>query len=490
MNKFYASLKNIMALLASAIILVGCGSDDQSNVNNQNNANTPKRPPIDTRYLFAQTNDPRGNQVVSFSVDEEGAPTESRAFSTGSVGDADEGDFNSQSALRVYNNYLLVANPGDAENESGITDGNSAITVFRVLNNGYLSRIDQRSDIDGVQNIDSMGKRAVSIDWFETDNKIWVVVANQHSTRVCITPQPGGTLADCIDQYGQSLSDLTTSEEPAASLQLFSFSAGVLTYERELVSFPANIGGPSQVSISPDGTKIATALFGIPHLDFPSDARFQKPSRTYIWDFDSEKGSIKQPRYFEHPGIGGSIGFAWDPDSRYVYVSSATLDAGTLEANLVALDSEDIDAVFTSDGNSVWSGSGAVPSDVRPEACWVWINQAADRIYTVAFQTNTITTFTVDGADLAPRQTVSRMGVDVADAKDIVFSADGKFAYVLGAYQTYTLSTFDVAEDGSLMEQNTSPLLIQASRPNGEPLLPSTHAYQGLTAFPGDYLGY
>ena len=479
-------------LLSTILVIGGCSSSNSSpEPSDPDSSDEMPEEPTRTQFLYTQTNDARGNQVVGFAVNEDGNLVELGVYDTASVGDADEGDFDSQSSVRVYEGFLLVANPGDAIDETGITDGNSAISVFSISEDGSLQRIDQDPETDGIQNADSQGIRAVSLDFYSEEDTTWVAVANQGANRVCVSPEQNGTLETCTDQFGNTLGDLLTDESPAADIQLFTLSeSGILTHQQALATFAANRGGPSQVAFSPDGSKLSATLLGIPHLSFPADPANQQPSRTYLWDFDATAGTTSNQSFFEHPGIAGSIGFGWSPDSDFLYVSSATLDAGALEANVVALDSGDTNAVFTSDGNSVWSGAGAVPTAVRPAACWVWVNAAADRVYTVGFLTNTISTFETDGADMTHLQTVYRQDIDIEDAKDIVFSADGKYAYVLGAFFSHTISIFDVNEDGTLSERTTSPLAISASRTNGVPLDPSLVAYQGLDAYPSVYVGY
>lgn len=492
--RFSTSSSTTVRLVSALLIfsIGGCSSNNSSpEPVDPGSGDDTTEVPTRTQFLYTQTNDARGNQVVGFSVNEDGDLVEMGAYETGSVGDADEGDFDSQSSVRVYEEFLLVANPGDASGESGIADGNSAITLFAINEDGSLERVDQDPDVDGTQNADSQGVRAVSIDFYTEGDTTWVAVANQGANRVCVSPEVNGSLATCSDQFGNTLGDLLADESPVADIQLFSLSeSGVLTYETEIVTFAANRGGPSQVAFSPDGTNLSATLLGIPHLSFPADPANQQPSRTYLWDFDDTEGTVSNERFFEHPGIAGSIGFGWSPNSDFLYVSSATLDAGALEANVVALDSNDTDSVFTSDGNSVWSGAGAVPTDVRPAACWVWVNEAANRVYTVGFLTNTISTFETDGAAMTHLQTVYRQDINLEDAKDLVFSADGKYAYVLGAFFSHTISTFELNTDGTLAERTTSPLAISASRLNGVPLDPSLIAYQGLDGYPAAYVGY
>ena len=482
----------LFSTLFIASFMVGCSSDNSSaDSSTPGDSDESAEAPTRTQFLYTQTNDARGNHAVGFSVSEDGSLVELGAYATGSVGDADEGDFDSQSSVRIYENFLIVANPGDAIGESGIADGNSAISVFAINEDGSLERVDQDPETNGTQNADSQGTRAVSVDFYSEGNMTWVAVANQGTNRVCVSPEVNGSLATCSDQFGNALGDLLVDESPAADIQLFTLSEnGILTHQRELATFAANRGGPSQVAFSPDGSKLSATLLGIPHLSFPADPANQQPSRTYLWDFDEAAGTVSNERFFEHPGIAASIGFGWSPNSDFVYVSSATLYAGALEANVVALDSDNTESVFTSDGNSLWSGAGAVPTTVRPAACWVWVNEAADRVYTVGFLTNTISTFEANGTDMTHLQTVYRQDIDLEDAKDIVFSADGRYAYVLGAFFSHTISIFDVETDGTLSERSTSPLAISASRVNGVPLDPDLIAYQGLDAYPSVYVGY
>ncbi len=286
------------------------------------------------------------------------------------------------------------------------------------------------------------------------------------------------------------LDDLVNDTRLASDVQLFTLNDGVLTYHDQLSAFTANLGGVSPVAFSPDGSKLAVTLLGIPHLAFPADPVNYQPSRSYLWDFDAASGAVSQQLYFEHPGITGEHRIWMEPDSRFLYVSSAALDAGALEANVVALDSDNIATVLTSDGKSQWSGSGVVPITVRPAACWVWVNKAADRVYTVGFLTNTVSTFETANSAMDHLQTVCRNDISIEDAKDLVISADGKYAYVLGAFFTHTISIFDVQEDGTLLERSTSPFNISASRVNGAPLDPALVAYQGLDAYPASYVGY
>ena len=145
------------------------------------------------------------------------------------------------------------------------------------------------------------------------------------------------------------------------------------------------------------------------------------PSQTIVWEFDALTGELGERKYFENPGISGSIGFAWHPDARHLYVTNAALDAGVIEANTIALDVENTETVFTSDGNSRWSGSGAIDFSGRPVACWVWINERGDRVYSVGFRSNSISVYETSGLNLEHLQTTFRQNIDIFDSKDIFF---------------------------------------------------------------------
>ena len=91
-------------LLIVYALLSGCGSDSNSSTSP---IEPPVRPPLVTKYLYTQTNDPEGNAVVAFQVNGDGKLTEIGSFSTNSVGDADDGDFDSQGAVRVFWGLLV-----------------------------------------------------------------------------------------------------------------------------------------------------------------------------------------------------------------------------------------------------------------------------------------------------------------------------------------------------------------------------------------------
>jgi len=258
-------------LIVALLIIGGCSSNNSPSEpedldNNDDSIEVPTR----TQFLYTQTNDARENHVVGFSVNDNGDLIEIGVYETGSVGDADEGDFDSQSSVRVYEDFLIVANPGDASGESGITDGNSAITIFAINEDGSLQRVDQNLEVDGTQNADSRGVRAVSIDFHSEGETTWVAVANQGTNRVCVNPEVNGSLATCSDQFGNALGDLLADESPASDIQLFRLSeSGVLTHEAEIAGFAANRGGASQWLSAPMAQKYLQRSWAYPTFHSP-----------------------------------------------------------------------------------------------------------------------------------------------------------------------------------------------------------------------------
>ena len=179
-------------------------------------------------HLYTSTNDAGGNVVLVMEIDG-GGLKQVNTYSTGGVGDADDGDFDSQSSMRVIGDYLLVVNAGDARGESGIKNGNGSVSVFKISSGGAnLKRVDQNSSASGVQNIDSGGIRAASIDYLKRRGTTWVLVANQHSNPLCLTPTAGAKLEDCVDQYGKRLGQSMVNSD-GRNVRVFRFADGVLT---------------------------------------------------------------------------------------------------------------------------------------------------------------------------------------------------------------------------------------------------------------------
>ena len=490
----------LIGSIAVALLLSGCNDDDD----NKKSVLTAK----DTRFVYTSTNSSlasEGNSVIRFTVLEDGLLSESGVFPTGDIGDADDGDFDTQGAMRIINDKLLVVNAGETAGDTYVGQDNGTISVFQIDDiTGNLTRIDQHADIGGTQNVDSYGKRPVSLDAATIDGTTWVIVANQQDTPHCITLTEANTLETCLDQYGNPISDyLADADTDSRNIYLYKFdnATGVLTPVKRLATYSARVSGPAQVGFSPDKTKLVVTTVGIAHVAYPANAQLSEPGHTFLYDVkaDSENFELENSRYFANDGIMVSVGFSWSSDSRYVYVSNAILseqwvsnDLSSNNASITALDVTDTANVFNSDPSqgSLPSGTGAITSDGRPAACWTWLTRDDNRLYSVAFRTNDVANHRVDGSILQLDQVEPRRNAPDADSKDMYISYDQKTAYVLGGYKSHTVSIYDVDSDGLLTEKADSPLAVQASRPNGENLTETEHFYIGIAAYPNSYVGF
>ncbi len=486
--------------IALTVLLSACNDNDDNK--------QPSEIAKDTRYIYTSTNsslESEGNGVIRFRVSDDGDLREAGTFPTGDMGDADDGDFDTQGAMRIIGDKLLVVNAGETSGDTYVTQDNGTVSVFRIDDaTGDLTRIDQHDNIAGIQNVDSYGKRPVSLDAAAIDGTIWVVVANQEDTPHCITPTEAGTLESCLDQYGNPISDYLRDENSGSrNIYLYRFDkqSGVLTPVKRLATFDARVSGPAQVGFSPDKTKLVVTTVGIAHIDYPANEDLSEPGHTFLYDVnaDGDNFELENARYFANDGIMVSVGFSWSSDSRYVYVSNAVLsdqwishDLVTNYASVIALDVTDSANVFNSDPNqdSQPSGTGAVSYESRPAACWTWLTKDDKRLYSVAFRTNDIANYIVDGSTLQVDQLEPRKDAPDADSKDMYVSYDGKTAYILGGYQSHTVSIFDIDSQGRLTEKADSPLEVQASRPNGENLSETEHFYIGIAGYPNAYVGF
>ena len=209
-------------------------------------------------------------------------------------------------------------------------------------------------------------------------------------------------------------------------------------------------GGPATVAFNREGTKLGVSTWGIAHFGTETPTH-QKPSRVYVYDFDKTSGDIANARHFEEKGISGSIGFSWDKHSPTLFVSNFNLVPEKRDHSLT---------VLRDDGRSVTKvanfGTG-VGGDID-EACWTTLNPAGTKLYLSSFGGNLISEFDV-GPGGAVRKVGSgqetsfdrrKAGTPDGDTKDMYVTGNGKYMYVLGAYQTFTISNFDVAKQGAL----------------------------------------
>ena len=420
-------------------------------------------------YLYTSLNGEGTNQVISFERYDDGSLGDQVAYSTASLGGANRaaggdaaGDFDAQGAIRIIGDYLLVVNAG----------GNT-ISVFA------LDKSDGSLALQA--NVGSGGTRPVSIATFpkSSGEEHWVVVGNQWNNP---NVQKGGPGEGAIEMYPNAAFHADGGGHEAVlddrNIQLFSFNAttGALTQEQTLDKFTGTNGGPTTVDFSPDGTKLAVSTWGIAHFA-TANPTLQKPSRVYVYDFDGATGDVRNSRYFEETGIAGSIGFSWANNAATLFVSNFNLTPDKRDNSLT---------VLVDDGNSVTksahfgTGDGA---DID-EACWTTTSADGSKLYVSSFGGNFVSEFDVDasgnvtkvgnGAETAyaPRDASTPAG----DNKDMYLSQDGSM-YVLGAYQTFTLSRFAVSESGGL--KFAGEYKVAAATETG----PGAYNFLGLAGF-------
>ncbi len=473
-------------------LVISCDSDSNSTPPNKLVPETSQ-----TKYLYISTNDIRGNRVVGLTIDTNGQLNEFNSYDTLGVGDADDGDFDAQGAMRIIGDYLLVVNAGETTNDAAIKEGNGSISVFNIdPDTGELDLIDQNSELSGIQNIDSGGVRPVSLDIAEIDGKYWVVVGNQQDGSICVTPSAQNDLATCVDQYNRPVSDfLNDGNDEQRSVNLFQFNNGKLSFVSNIDSYSAEISGAAQISFSPDKSKLAVTTLGIGYDAFGSDQlQLQTPAHTFIYDItstDNGELAFDNRHYFANPKIAFSIGFSWSPNSRFLYVSNAILQGDATNAEVMTLDTHDKSSVFTSNGQSIPTAIGMISNNTDHATCWTWITPTGDRLYAIAANTNLIASFNVgNNGALTLEHTTSRQMAFEPESTDIFVTADQKHMYVVANVGTFSIAMFDVDENGQLLEKTNSPLTIEASRENTQLPDASKEFYLGIAGYPNYYSGF
>ncbi len=399
-------------------------------------------------YLYTTTNGEGVNNVVKFSRHKDGSLSGEKDYSTNSNGGANvaaggdaHGDYDAQGAVQIIGKYLLTVNSG----------GNT-VSVFNLnKTNG---------DLSFKSNTPSGGTRPVSIAYTpKTGNtdEYWVVVGNQWNNP---NVQKDGEKIerypnDAFFEQNLMLPDATDNER---NIQLFTFnkSTGVLTSSAQLDKYVRENGGPTTVSFSEDGTKLAVSTWGIAHFDTKlTSLQEQHPSRVYIYDFNN--GLVTGKRYFEEAGISGTIGFSWAKNSNTkLFVSNFNLIPTKL-ANSIT--------ILADNGSSVtkMSNFGATSAPAINEACWTALNPAGNKLYVASFQTNLVTVFNATSSGLNFSSAVPRGGIAPnGDSKELWVSPDNKYLYNLGAFQSFSINRFDINGNNIVYKQQT-PVAAAAS---------------------------
>ncbi len=422
-------------------------------------------------YLYTTLNGETTNQVISFERHDDGTIGEQAAYFTGSLGGANRaaggdaaGDFDSQGAVQIIGNHLLAVNAG----------GNT-VSIFA------LDRMD--GGLVRKANVASGGTRPVSITYHRKasgSDDYWVVVGNQWNNP---NAQKGGAGEGPIEMYpdadfhadGGGHEMVLTDR----NIHLFSFNgaAGTLSPEKVLDTYPGTNGGPTTVAFNHDGTKLAVSTWGIAHFGTKTPTN-QKPSRVYVYDFDRTTGNVSKERFFEEQGIAGSIGFSWDKHNDKLFVSNFNLVSEKRDHSLTVLDDSDGDVKKVA---NFGTGQGA---DID-EACWTITSADGTKLYVSSFGGNLISEFNVNPLGMVSKvgagdDTVyasRKAGTPAGDTKDMYLSTGGQFMYVLGAYQTFSLSKFDISGSGSLTFDKEYK--VKAATLSG----PGSYNFLGLAGF-------
>jgi 6-phosphogluconolactonase (cycloisomerase 2 family) len=404
------------------------------------NQKKPEENPKELKgYLYTTTNGEGINQVLKIDRYSDGSLFKEVAFSTQSKGGANtmaggdaKGDFDSQNAVQIIGDYLLNVNAG----------GNT-ISVFAIeKSTGNLTL---------KKNVPSGGERPVSIAFTKKDgnnNAYWVVVGNQWNNP---NVQKDGANIERYPNDAFHNSDLEQVHESdaARNITLFSFNAsnGELTRELLLDTYVRKNGGPTCVSFSDDGKKLAVSTWGIAHFGTEvTSLEEQHPSRVYVYDFND--GILSGERYFEEEGIAGSIGFNWAKGSNTrLHVSNFNLIPSKRNYSLTVLKDTGTRVLRTANFNT--AGTGDID-----EACWTVLNPKGDKLYVASFGANVISSFKVDrrGNIVSSIGTAARGdNAPAGDTKDMYITADNKHLYTLGAFQSFSISRFDIDASGKIM---------------------------------------
>lgn len=407
-------------------------------------------------YIYTSTNSSTGNAIIALARKGDGSVTElgKSPYATGGYGDAAEGDFDHEWALRIVGEYLLAVNAGG-------NPVNSSISVFKINKaNGHLDQVDQNPATKAMDNIDSRGVRAVSIAAKTINGNTWVVVGNQFAN-----PNYQG---DPAQPFG-----FPVVSTPLRNVAVFTFdqATGLLQYKHIGAAYTnGNNGGPCTVEFNSTGTKLAVSTWGIPHFLTPdADLALQRPGRLYVYDFSA--GNLTQTGLYEETGVSGNIGISWSPNDQYIYMTNFNLHS-----------SKEDNSVTVHNGTTAAKVQNFATSNRNDEACWTWVSLDDRKLHTASFTSNDISSFDIGGSNLLSVSLqpnfVQRRGVPMPDTKDM--HEAGGYLYVSGAFQSHSISTFRRNETtGALTEVPSSPYFI----PSVKGKTPDQVAFMGLTGF-------
>ncbi len=440
-------MKTLLYLGVFTMLFVSCEKDDKPEHGHGKDF---------TGFIYTSTNSTSGNAIIALGRHQDGSVEELKKspFATGAAGDAAEGDFDTQWALRIVGDYLLAVNAGG-------NPVNSSISVFKInKTNGHLEQVDQDPTTPAMDNMDSYGVRSASIAAKTMGEHTWVVVGNQFAN-----PNYQGTPAVA---FGSVMST------PLRNLAVFTFnkSSGLLQYKSIGVTYMDGIfGGPTTVEFNSTGTKIAVSTWGVPHFaTMDADLNFQHAGRLQIYNFN--EGKFTRTGVYGERGVSGNIGISWSPDDKYIYMSNFNLHSH-----------QEAKSLTVHDGTTAALMQNFATAGRNDEGCWTWMSLNKSKLYVASFGANVISVFDVLGSrmlakTLEPNFFPRKGNIPIGDTKDMHETSDG-YMYVSGAFQSHTITTYKTSHSGALTEIAHSPYFVPTSLGKTK----EEHAYLGLTGF-------
>ncbi len=528
MRFFALKHKVILINLVAILLLNSCIDLESGDTTTNGNSSTP------ARFLYTSTNSSDNNEVIRFTTQPDGELTLPARFPTGGVGDSDDGDFDAQGSLLIIDDYLLVVNAGEHRTAAANTDALSATPAginSRTSRNGTVSvmRIDAEDGSLGDASIfDSYGVRPVSIAYTEFAGTTWVAVGNQYDNPNCTLARLSNPSEIC-STLETSVTHRDLRPSPLRNVALFTFDrqTGVLAYVSLLVGDTdfggGQTGGVTQVAFSPDGTKFALSTWGVPfsqnhteaniiegrlglqNIPNPNGGTLNLPSyrksTVQVWDTQRSASALtldnNNKREWSRDGVAGSIGFQWGRSNRYIYQTSFSVPSdSSMSYSVVALDTsgsllELVDQSGTrGDSSSTFPQSDTIHPD---QSCWAWLSPNGNYLYTASYFSNRLSFYRVNGPEdnkIVFSNTYTRknvygtdqmpISIPLGDTKDVYIPSNGAFLYVLGAYETHSVSYYAINGDGTLSEHSDSPFMVYTSELNPDP---DDEAWLGLVGY-------
>ncbi|WP_170308222.1 beta-propeller fold lactonase family protein [Parashewanella tropica] len=433
--------------------------------------------PTPVGFIYTSTNDSSDNKVIRLTRYSDGSVGNESVFSTAGKGAANPnssgktyGNFNSQGAIKIIGNYLLVVNAG-----------NSTISVFQLnKSDGNLSLISE---------VPSGGLRPVSIASAESlanDDERWVLVANQESNPVIVGDDENPQMYPNKDYFSQDLTAPDPSDRQR-NISVFKFNTktGALTKQPEpLLTFNRDNGGPTSISLDYLRQTIAVSTNGIAQIipdPQSSDLQLEHPSNIILKGFNKLTGGLSDwPNgSWKLSGISGisSINFS-KHFGNVVYFPVSNLATSKQDHEAVSLYQNAYQLKVNSnialnDGPNTPQGDG-----------WSVLSPDGMTLYVSSFNRNSIETVHIDstfGKFIDSDPVVNRGDyAPTGDSKDLYVTPDNKYIYNLGAFRSYSLSGFAIdSDDGKLsyLGQYTYQLTKDAV---GKP---GVYNFMGLTGF-------